>query len=159
MIFLLGLSIPAAEWMIQPRYTQQSQEQQLEELLDSPFIQQHPNVLEKLNSVPEIERYVYQGRALYPRYHRAGQGESGITVTPFTQKDFSRFSFFLVGSHNAGILMPVESAPEVDFANASDVLVLGCQDQGFVRAHLVYVHPTRTVMISSTFEEAFPCKP
>ncbi len=159
-IFLLGLSIPAAEWVIQPRYTQHTQQEWLAELLNSTYLQQqHPDVLETLKSVPEIDPYVYQGRALYPRYHRAGQGESGITVTPFTPKDFSRFSFFLVGPRNAGILLPVESAPEIDFTSASDVLVLGCQDQGFVRAHLVYIRATQNVMISSAFKDAFPCKP
>ena len=154
-IFLLGASIPLTGWMIRPRYTQQTQQQWLEELFNFKFLQQqHPDILATLKSLPQIGPYLYQGRALYPRYHRAGQGELDISFT-HSPKEFSGFSFFLVGPHNAGILLPVEKSPNVAFPDTSDVLVLGCQDQGFVHALLVYVRTTQTIMISSSFKDSF----
>jgi hypothetical protein len=70
---------------------------------------------------------VFPGRALYPRYYPAGQGEPG-TGNPMGPRPYARLGFYLVGPTHASFLIPTEERP-ARFANAADVLVFACADK------------------------------
>lgn len=160
LILVMGASLPLVEFGIKPIYTQDTKMVWLDELARSKtFQEKHPKTALALNNLENENYLIIHGRALYPRYHSAMQGEPGYKVTPFTKKDFSRFSFYLVGPHDTAVLLPLYQFPVVDFPNASDVLVIGCQDQGFIRANIVYVRSTRAILVSSENIEQEGCQP
>ncbi len=157
-ILLLGSSIPLAEILIPPRYTPETQKAGLQELLSASEIQANfPELQSALQEQASRGILVLQGRALYPRFHLEFTGEPGTNPTPFTVKDFARFSFFVVGPRNTAVLLPIDYAPLTDFPHASDVLVIGCQDDIFVRASVVYNRSTGSVLLSSERDQLTAC--
>lgn len=159
-IFLLGAAIPLAERLIPPRYTPETFQAGIEELLASPEIAtKYPELTAMLQEQAARGILVFQGRALYPRFHLEFKGEPGTNPTPFTVKDFARFSFFVAGPRNTGVLLPIHYAPLTDFPNASDVLVVGCQDDIFVRASVVYNRSTGSILLSSERDQLASCPP
>ena len=163
-IFLLGAVIPLAANLTPPRYTPETQKAWFQELLASSEIQtNYPGIQTALQNQAANNILVLQGRALYPRYHLEFKGEPGSNETPFTAKDFARFSFFLVGPQNWGILLPIDYAPLTDFPHASDVLVIGCQElalgyeRGYVRAAAVYNRSTGSILLSTERDQLTVC--
>jgi hypothetical protein len=77
-----------------------------------------------------------EGRALYPRFYRAGEGEPGRSWAAFLERDYSRLGFFLVGPEKGGVIIKLEDAPE-SFPHAADVVVVGCQGDEFIDAAAV----------------------
>jgi hypothetical protein len=159
-IFLLGASLPLVESAIKPRYTRQTEQAWLEELKQSEALRQdHPAVLTALDKIQSGQLLVLQGRALYPRYYASGEGEPGTAVTPFTPTDFARFSFYLVGPKNMGVMLPLMQQPAVAFPDATDVLVIGCQENRYLRALLVYYKTPETVLVSAPYPDSLACPP
>jgi hypothetical protein len=75
--------------------------------------------------------HILMGKALYPRFYLAGDGEPGGESASNVQP-FARISFSLVGPVTDNIALPlVGSAP---FPNAVDVVVLTCRDETYTRA-------------------------
>ena len=148
-IILAGASLPLVEAIIPPRYTEASRQAWLAELQGSATLREnHPDVQAALKNVPHSRLIVLHGRALYPRYYASGEGESSTKTTPFTPRDFARFSFYLVGPQKIGVLLPVAEQPSAPFPNGVDVLVAGCQDEGYLRALVVYLKSADTILVS-----------
>jgi hypothetical protein len=77
------------------------------------------------------------GRALYPRFYAANEGEPGGEFSAFNALPFSRIALVLIGPQgNYQIALPLESA-SLSFPNASDVVILGCEEKGYFRAAVV----------------------
>jgi hypothetical protein len=83
---------------------------------------------------------VVEGRALYPRYYKAGEGEPGENWAAFIERNYDRLGFSLVGPENGSVIIPLEEPPEI-FPNASDVIVVGCREEDYIDAALVLVSP------------------
>jgi hypothetical protein len=66
---------------------------------------------------------ILQGRAMYPRYYEAGDGESFTDATGYKIVDESRLVFELVGQADRRIVFPMAGAPDF-FPNASDATVI-----------------------------------
>jgi hypothetical protein len=79
------------------------------------------------------------GRALYPRYYKANDGEPGDDWPAYNQLPFARLGFFLAGPTPAHIIMAMDAPPEV-FPNASDVLVIGCQGEDLIHALVIEIN-------------------
>lgn len=106
------------------------------------------------DSSPEDTRLI-EGRALYPRFYGIGEGEPGGSMG-LAPGDSPHFYFFLIGPSNMVVHIPMEEAPEIDFPNASDVLVFGCQGEGnFPLA--VFVNSPDNVLLRSDFPKAGSC--
>jgi hypothetical protein len=98
-----------------------------------------------LYSQHEIERFLAQdaaavvaGRALYPRFYRAQEGEPGSGWWAFRERDFARLGFFVIGPERANVILPLETSPDW-FPNASDVIVVGCQEEDYIEAASIWV--------------------
>lgn len=76
------------------------------------------------------------GRAIYPRWYDAGEGEPGTAKMGYGESDEARLVFFMVGEANTLVIYPLETAPK-SFPNASDVTVIGIWQDGFIRAQKV----------------------
>jgi len=158
-IILAGASLPLVETIIPPRYTEATRQAWLAELQQSETLEQnHPDVLAALKNIRRYRLIVLHGRALYPRYYPGGEGESSTAITPFTPRDFGRFSIYLVGPRKIGVLLPLEEQPLVSFPNAEDVLVVGCRDNGYLRALVVYLKSSDTILVSQPLPGSIACQ-
>ncbi len=63
---------------------------------------------------------IVQGRAIYPRYYEAGDGEIFTDAAGYKIVDEGRLVFEMVGQRNNRVIFPMAQAPEF-FPNASDV--------------------------------------
>jgi hypothetical protein len=159
-ILFFGASLPAVEALIKPRYTELTRQAWLDELKSSDDLRRdYPALSATLNNTPPQALQVLEGRALYPRYYPAGEGESSVSETPFTPRDFARFSFYLVGKQKTGVLLPLVEPPGVAFPHAQDVLVVGCEEDGYLRAWAVFTRSSEAVLVSAPFPEASACPP
>lgn len=120
-ILLLGCVLPLSEKIVPERYPQELLENRQVEISSS-FEQ--PTLKEFVQNGAQV----IQGRALYPRYHPANQGEAGIRRTPFSPLPFARIDFYIVGPFNGGVVLAQTNPPE-NFPNGSDVLVIGCRSE------------------------------
>jgi len=134
-VLLAGLALPASEWLIPRRYSLQveqeaikttGQVEQLETVLGTPkeFLQQ-----------PGAVRMI--GRALYPRWYKADDGEPGNGWAAYKPQKDAHLGFMMVGPYREQqMILSVEQPPE-DFTHASDVIVYGCQKSDFIDVRLV----------------------
>ncbi len=88
----------------------------------------------------EENAFVVNGRALYPRFYLAREGEPGESWSAFLVRDYPRLGFFMVGPLKSNVILPLESSPDL-FPNASDVVVLGCLTDFYLDAAAVMIRP------------------
>jgi len=96
------------------------------------------------------------GRALYPRFYLAGEGEPGGTETPFNSLSFPRLVFWLIGPRDDQMAIPLEEA--ASFPNATDVLVIGCAENTFFRADAVLFTDLSADDLLTTSPDPFVCE-
>jgi hypothetical protein len=109
-ILLLGASIP---------------------LTEAAFPQKYPPRM----SIPATE-VTLRGRAIYPRWYDAGEGEPGTAKLGYGATDEARLVFFLAGEENILVIFPLKTAPK-SFPNTTEVTVTGTQADGYFRATAV----------------------
>ncbi len=120
-IFLVGCSLPIVERSIRPQYNEQSKSEMIGSLLASDLLTESDRqILEQL--VAENGGVIDVGRALYPRFYRAGEGEPG-TGNPMSSLPYSRLGFYLVGPANKAFILPLDNKPAF-FPNGSNVVVI-----------------------------------
>jgi hypothetical protein len=78
------------------------------------------------------------GRTLYPRSYKLGQGEVSFYFYPFTNMDFPRTGFFLIGPHGQDNIILPGGIPGY-LPHAADALVIGCREEHYVDALIVIV--------------------
>jgi hypothetical protein len=79
---------------------------------------------------------VLNGRALWPRFYGANQGEPGGQWPAFNALPFARLGFVLVGPQGAQVVLPLSAAP-FGFTNGADVTVFGCLQEDYFLAAAV----------------------
>jgi hypothetical protein len=67
-----------------------------------------------------------------------GQGEVSFYFYPFTNMDFPRTGFFLIGPRGQDNIILAGGMPEY-LPHTADALVVGCRDQNYVDALMVIV--------------------
>jgi hypothetical protein len=105
----LGLSLPLAEKVFPKKYPQA----QIPALENSACLQ---------TLVAENGWRVVSGRAMYPRYYEAGDGESVTDSVGYKIADEARLVFQLVGRYGRRVIFPMPAPPEF-FPNASDAVL------------------------------------
>jgi hypothetical protein len=113
-ILLLGASIPLTELVFPQKYVP----------LNTP--------------IAPLTEVTLRGRAIYPRWYDAGEGEPGTAKLGYGEANEARLVFFLVGEANTLVIFPLETAP-MSFPNASEVTVSGVWEAGFVRAERIAI--------------------
>jgi hypothetical protein len=101
---------------------------------------------------------IYNGRALYPRYYEAKQGDiSDMTDPLLAPFSFDRLTFYLAGPTDENIVLPVQGVPN-DFIPGADAWVLGCQREGYVEAVVVILRDRENVRLYSQPELKPTCE-
>lgn len=81
---------------------------------------------------------VFSGRAVYPRFYKANQGEPGTAKLGYGKSDQARLVFYLVGQANGLVIFPIKTSPGF-FPNAANVTIYGMQQDGFMQAERITV--------------------
>ena len=140
-ILALGASLPLAEHILPQRYPSASAEEILAHLTTTPALPQAgldapATLCEALAQAPGA--MVLNGRAIYPRYYAAGEGEPLSAKTGYSDMPQPRLVFFLLGQTNSLVVLDLPQSPAF-FPNAADVTLIGLPRKGYIQAQAVLV--------------------
>lgn len=127
--FLIGSTPVIAEHIFPKRYADYSKEEVLNILDERGSLKDVPYEKEQIQQfLNDDNSYLWMGRALYPKFFFADQGE--YSSSKEMVKEYPRLVFVMIGgSDDKSItgLLPTNQFPDY-FPNASDVIVFGCRD-------------------------------
>jgi len=153
-IFFVALLLPLSEVVIPSRYQAPTAED-VQRMWDESELSVNFNFnASEFLSQPKAEALV--GRALYPRFYDTNEGEPGGQMSAFDPLPLSRVAFSLVGEKNSQVAFPLELAPAA-FPNASDVLVIGCEEENYFRAAAVLFMDNSAPNLMSSVTDPFSC--
>lgn len=140
---LIGLSLPIIELAMPVRYPALSQSELIETYVPSALQldggnQVTASALKKFLETEPAATVVY-GRALYPSYYKQGNSWGDSNPTLMAASKFDRLQFTLIGPVSKFTFIPLQAAPQY-FPHASDVFIVGCKQDGLVRALIVKVN-------------------
>lgn len=126
-ILAIGSLLPVSESFTQPRYQTREPEEILVMLEESGLLEQTGfSRQELMDFLAQPNAMIREGRALYPRYYRTGEGEPDRS-TYYRFLDYQRLVLTLIGPHNRTPEGVVISGDPPPFSfHAEDVIVLGC---------------------------------
>ena len=129
LILGIGILIPLPELLFKPLYQAKIPLETFSFLEEKKLFEGSNFSQEELTTfLSEPGAMIVTGRALYPRYYPAGEGESDLN-THYKKFHFQRLVFTLIGpdaSSAAGIVIPGDPLPKGLSLQAVDVVVLGC---------------------------------
>jgi hypothetical protein len=153
-ILFSGLLLPISEIAIPPRY-QAADPTMMQSIWNDSELSRNNN-LDIAEFIRQPNAQLLAGRALYPRYYSANEGEPGGVGSPYNSLPFSRIAFWLVGPLGDQIALPLD-IPSSAFPNASDVLVIGCAKDTYFEARAVlFINQTASDLISGV-SDPFIC--
>lgn len=139
-IALVGFSLIFVETFVPKQYLNVETQTIERTLLDSKNSLLSENDVLALETLLRQNNEKYYARALYPRFFESGDGMDG-KFNKF-KLPFSRVEFYLVGTHTGLAVIPLESSPDT-FPHASDVFVIGCDNEEYFDVAAVVLNPTR----------------
>lgn len=121
MFFAVGASLPVSEMSFPQKYPTLGQNQPADPTLLSSLAQANLEpACQKLTESSGLE--IIRGRALYPRFYAAGDGETFTDSAGYKKVDEGRLVFDLLGQRNHRVIFPMSQSPEF-FPSASDVTI------------------------------------
>jgi hypothetical protein len=124
LFLFLGSLSPLVEHVFPNKYPNLSNEQVVTNIIQRTSRTQNDFNMTCLQSLEEQDLLDFvQGRALYPRYYIAGDGERITDAVGYKVVDVPRLVFEFVGQSNARIVFPLTTSPEF-FPHASDVTLV-----------------------------------
>lgn len=122
-LFLVGFSLPIAERLIPEQYDHEWLESHLATIKESAELVP-PLHAAKISAETFLnESDILYGRALYPRYYRAGDGMAGDDGK--FEFDYSRIEIYLIGDTHQWFILPTDVEPDW-FPHGSDVIIFRC---------------------------------
>jgi hypothetical protein len=125
---LLGASPPIMESLFPQRYTYLPHEEIIHGIVNSPALalkNVDSSCVQKLAD-DSLLNYT-QGRALYPRYYLANEGERITDAIGYKVVNEGRLVFEFIGQENYRVVFPLSETPEY-FPHTSDVTLIYGQD-------------------------------
>jgi len=151
-LLLLGSLFLIIEGLSQPRYAKVSQDQAVTSLAAAE-VQREAERQKMLELLSGGQLDVTNGRALHPRYWRAGEGLSEIDFVLVTPMDFGRLTFYLIGPEPASVILALDELA-IDFPASLDVVVFRCAGAPEAAAVIVEsVDGPATLVVSSRLDE------
>ncbi len=140
-VLLGGMLLPMAEWIIPQRYNPQNQLAAEHAAGQTPEISDAIGQTDVFMQQPQAVRMV--GRALYPRWYKADNGEPGNGWAAYKPRPEAHLGFMMVGPYGEQqMVLEIGESPDT-FKNAADIIVYGCKKPDFIDVRLVvgYSHP------------------
>lgn len=158
-ILLFGSTLPLADWVFPLRFQTLSKTEILDNLREESIIQQLPSSMRKNVELKFEDRLTtaFWGRALYPRYFEAGDGDAGAEWPSIRPRTCNQLGFILVGPENVSVYLPHTELVD-DFPNASDVVIIGYPDEKIVEASAVILldNPEKSLVSSNIIPSKCP---
>jgi hypothetical protein len=147
---LIGISMPLSEQLFPLRYPVLAKEQELSRLLENQqVVKAAGSQADRLRLFAgQQDTIIARGRALFPRYYLAGQGEPKTSKAEYVARNYPRLNFSMVGQLNGPVVFPLRESPAT-FPNSADVTVIGCQGRDYFTPVAVLVDSSNTVYLSS----------
>lgn len=140
LILVIGSFIPLTEIPFQQRYERMEEREVLSMLEQENRLEKAKlNKDELTEFLSDPQAHLITGRLLYPRYYPSGKGEPDSSY-PYTPLNYSRLVFTVIGPYainGRGVIIP-GLKPNFPL-HATDVVVLGCRNDQFFDALVVYV--------------------
>jgi hypothetical protein len=156
-ILLTGFLLPLAELIIPPRYTVEVQKQAIQTADKSPLRGQAIGSSDDFLKQKLAVRMV--GRALYPRWYKAGGGEPGNGWAAYKPRPDGHLGFMMVGPYGEQqMVLTIAQSPE-KFPHASDVIVYGCRKSGYIDVRLVVGYNEPDMFEYSSGNPSTQCDP
>lgn len=154
-LLLFGSLLPLSETLHLPRYQNMDP---AKALADNRALLEQANL--KLNDLDTFlqnpDAKILVGRALYPRYYKANQGEFVGAFYPYQTLEFPRIAFRLIGpAGDYPVILPGD-IPEY-FPHTSDMLVLGCNGAHYFDALVVIVLDDRGAIYTRAPKSELQC--
>ena len=136
-ILAVGSLLPLPEFFVAPRYQTRTPEEILTGVEEVGLLEKAGFSNADLTSfLLQPNAMIREGRVLYPRYYRTGEGEPDRS-TYYRFLDYQRLVFTLIGPNNPtpeGVVIPGDPPP-FSF-HAEDVVVLGCWNTTYYSPYL-----------------------
>ncbi len=126
-VLFAGSSLNLVEILVPQRYETPSVEQASLWARDDAVL---------LQALDDANVHILWGRALYPVYFNPSEAQASDRVQGQLSGDQTYVSFYLLGHESAEVILPLSAIP-AEFPQASEVLVLGCEAEGYVMAFAV----------------------
>lgn len=157
LFFGIGLLPAVAEHIFPERYPQLPQGELIASLAKSSALKDSPVDSACFKRLVDQENLdIAQGRALYPRYYEAGDGEDFTDTPGYKVVDKDRLVFDVIGQRNQRVIFPLQESPAF-FPHASDVTLVYNADRElwFI---LVHKDQKESFYISDNFDRSL-CDP
>jgi len=114
----------------------------------------HLNLPAAISSA-ELEKFVSNkeasfklGMAMFPRWMKTGEGDTGGNGSAFSAMPYDHLSFSVISSGKGpfDVVLPINE-PVRYFPNASDVILIGCQTNSFFNAAVVVLRTPQPVVL------------
>jgi 4-amino-4-deoxy-L-arabinose transferase-like glycosyltransferase len=151
LFFGIGLSLPLSEKIFPNKYPLLPHNQLVNQLLMSSSLNQpgfNPACFQKITDSTQLN--FIQGRAIFPRYYAAGEGERFTDSIGYKVVDEGRLVFDLVGQANGRFIFKTSHQPDF-FPQASDVTLISSEN-GELWFVFVKQGNTRRFYISDSFD-------
>jgi hypothetical protein len=98
-------------------------------ITESIFPQRYPpksqtEILQEIGITAQEGEIALYGRAVYPRYYDAQEGEPGTAKLGYGKDEKARLVFLLIGPQSSLVIFELENAPPF-FPHTSDVYMIG----------------------------------
>jgi hypothetical protein len=122
LVLFLGAFLPLTEFIFPQKYPPLPQEK----------------IAQEIGVKPEEGEIALYGRAIYPRYYAAGDGEPGTAKIGYEPNEKARLVFFLIGSQSGLVIFELDEAPNF-FPHTADVFMMGMPTSGYFSPRIVRV--------------------
>ncbi len=140
MFFLVGSILPMVERVIPRRYPEQTRSALVEELVRAVDLAGTGSLLDRLAAFgADPDTRLLKGRALYPRYYAAGEGEPLTAKTGYEELDYPRTVLQVASNDYYGLVVLRAAQAPAYLPDTADVIIIGCMEQGYLEARAVLV--------------------
>lgn len=151
-LLLVGLALPLTESAFPQHYSDARRDAMVMTLVQSDLLTADQHQYLQYFFLHE-NKLVTAGRALYPQFLAANVGDSPRDI--LHPEPYPRLGFYLAGPVNYTFTLPLSEQPAY-LPNASDVLVIGCQDYSLL---LVALFDPAGSLTSVWFRSPLPADP
>lgn len=153
-----GMSLILVEKIVPPKFSPSQNQLVLPQMLSNSTVlssEIDKKALSLFDKQPDT--FIVKGRALYPRYYGAGEGELKTAKTGYEPSPDARL-VFMVASQPDGLVIFKTNTPPSNFPNGADVSVIGCQTDLFAQALIITVHGQEETTYISPDAKSLDCQ-
>ena len=155
LLFASGAALPMSEHILPDRYPPQTDAQRWETFSEKLRAASSPYTPQEIFDIAQKQHLqLLVGRAVYPRYFKAGEGFPLTAKPGYAISPEPRLVFFLLGDHPGRVILPLTETPTF-FPHASDVFLLA-QDGNLNQVWFTLVSSPKKNVLYETFPKRSP---